>query len=113
MYKLNELRYIKKFIRREKLSFVIYVLLSFFIILGKLSWVIFIWTRLNNMDKVQYYIVAADIGVPLILMIVVFTSLLYQLRFYHNFEFNKNVKNMTFFFILEIGLSLIILIGNY
>ena len=118
MFKLNEITNRKRFILYEKISWFIYILLCIAITICKFIVLFgYMWVNLNPILLVpftlEFYILFFDEIFPVVLMSIVFWTLIYFLFKYHQFEFKKNVRNMIFFFVLEVFLMIIIWIRNF
>jgi hypothetical protein len=59
-----------------------------------------------------FVILAFDELTPVLLLTLVFVCLMFEMKKFHNFEYNKNKKAMRFFFIMEASIMAIIWISN-
>jgi hypothetical protein len=59
-----------------------------------------------------FVILAFDELTPVLLLTLVFVSLMLEMKKFHNFEYNKNKKAMTAFFMMEASIMAIIWISN-
>ena len=119
MYKLNTKEEIDKFVFKERLAFVVLVILCIAVIFAKYYWLIgFFWLgswpiKPVNDDRFYFILWFLDENLPILLMTIIFATLLYYLKIFHHFEFKKNITNMLFFFLLEVSLIVMFWIDNF
>ena len=90
---------------RERIAFGVFIVLS---VVTYVAHIVRGWLHLRMPDSILF----VDYIVPITLMIIIFTCLMYQLWFYHRFEFKKNVLAMTFFFFTEVTFIIILVLGE-
>jgi hypothetical protein len=115
MFKLNEKSEIKKFVRKERIVFLIYILYIAAVIFGKITFLrLFLVSRDHDIFRSEesFDILFSDEITPVVIMSLIFMVLLFQLYKYHRYEFQQHVVNMVFFFILETVLLVTVWIGN-
>jgi len=115
MYKLN-MDGIKTFRMYELINFVFYL----FLVVGMIVLKSFgDWYWLNSFKFIlkpgskQFNFIESTDFIPSILLIIIFTALVYQMKHYHSYEWKRLYKSIWVFFIVEISLMLYVIISDH
>ena len=98
----------KKFVRKERFVFTLFMLLSFFIVVVRIDNFLYGWNIIILDKRIKNDLTHDLEWICLILMSIMFFILSYYLKKYFKEEFSQNIKNMVFFFIFEVSITVIL-----